>query len=316
MEALSDICSGTEDAWDARGTTTAEKVQLIKKAMKIKYGTTVAADDEVDHIAGVTCIDPKTDIKIGDHTIPDWFASFNKTATMPDRVKYYTWWRTDPLHNFSQALVSCADGNKPALEAFKSGEVQYELTEANDLVRMLSYCGIYTDNSTCTGAITEPIDILNRSLGFGSLILAVTELWRATSGLSLLDYNRVNTSWKLSDPQTRSLISVATLGFAIESPNTTNTAWTDSEFDISKALKEQMGLTDDRWKEHWYGGVVPWWFVQAVLLKFEGQLTVKTKEPVSVKLNFDEDWLDEVGYHLKADEAFATDVCPDKHNHV
>lgn len=35
---------------------------------------------------------------------------------------------------------------------------------------------------------------------------------------------------------------------------------------------------------------------------------MKTKEPVSVRLNVDEDWLDEVGYHIKADEAYATDI--------
>lgn len=106
---------------------------------------------------------------------------------MPDRIKYYTWWRVDPLHNFSQALVSCADGSKPALEKFITGEIQYELSEATDLIRIMSYADIYLDNSACTGAITEPIDILNRSLGFGGLILACTELWRATGGLSLLD---------------------------------------------------------------------------------------------------------------------------------
>lgn len=208
----------------------------------------------------------------------------------------------------SQALVSCADGNKPGLEKFESGEVQYEVTEANDLVRMLSYCDIYLDNSTCSGAITEPIDILNRSLGFGSLVLAITELWRATSGLSLLDYNRVSSSWKLNDPQARALVSVATMGFAIESPNTTNTAWTYTTFKIGDVLTDQMGITDAKWMDHWYGGVVPWWFVQAVLLKFGGQLTVKTNTPASVKLNVEEDWLDEVGYHLKANDAFATDI--------
>lgn len=249
-----------------------------------------------------------TDIKIGDHTIPDWFVSYNTTATMPDRVKYYTWWRVDPLHSFSLALVSCADGNKPALENFVSGEIQYELTEATDLVRIMSYADIYLDNSACTGAITEPVDILNRSLGFGSLVMAVTELWRATSGLTLTDHNRVATTWRLVDPQMRKIMSAATFGFAVESPNTTNTAWTDTTFGIVKVIKEHLGVTDDNWLEHWYGGIVPWWFVQAVLLKFGDQMTVKTKEPVSVRLNIDEEWLDEVGYHIKADQAIATDI--------
>lgn len=158
------------------------------------------------------------------------------------------------------------------------------------------------------GAITEPIDILNRSLGFGSLILAITELWRTTGGLSLGDYNRVSSTWKLVDPQVRSLMSAATFGFSIELPNTTSTAWTDTTFGIIKVIKEQLGVTDDNWLEHWNGGVVPWWFVQTVLLKFGGQLTVKTKDPVSVRLNVDEEWLDEVGYHIKADHSLSTDI--------
>lgn len=172
----------------------------------------------------------------------------------------------------------------------------------------MSYADIYLDNSACVGAITEPIDILNRSLGFGSLILAITELWRTTGGLSLGDCNRVSSTWKLVDPQVRSLMSAATFGFSIELPNTTSTAWTDTTFGIIKVIKEQLGVTDDNWLEHWNGGVVPWWFVQTVLLKFGGQLTVKTKDPVSVRLNVDEEWLDEVGYHIKADHSLSTDI--------
>lgn len=37
-------------------------------------------------------------------------------------------------------------------------------------------------------------------------------------------------------------------------------------------------------------------------------MVVKTKDPVSVRLNVDEDWLDEEGYHIKADVAPATDL--------
>lgn len=138
-----------------------DRASLVRAIIDIKFGSKVDEETETDHISGVTCIDPKTDIVIGDHTVPDWFASYNTTATMPDRIKYYTWWRVDPLHNFSQALVSCADGSKPALEKFITGEIQYELSEATDLIRIMSYADIYLDNSACTGAITEPIDILN-----------------------------------------------------------------------------------------------------------------------------------------------------------
>lgn len=107
-------------------------------------------------------------------------------------MKFYTWWRVDPLHTLSMAQVSCSDGSKPSLDKIKSGEVQYELTEATDLIRILSYANIYLDNTACSSAIVEPIDILNRSLGFGGLLFGVTELWRTTSGLSLLDYNKVS----------------------------------------------------------------------------------------------------------------------------
>lgn len=227
-------------------------------------------------------MDSKNDIIIGDHTIPDWFTSYKDTSTMPDRVKYYTWWRVDPLHNFSLALVSCADGSKPALESFVSGEIQYELSEATDLIRIMPYADIYLDNSACTGAITEPIDILNRSLGFGGLILACTELWRATSGLTLLDLNRISSTWKITDPQMREMLGAVTNGFVITSPNTTTTAWTDTTFKILKVIQDSLGVTDDNWKEHWYGGVVPWWYVQAVSTKFGGEVMVKTKDPVSV----------------------------------
>lgn len=77
---------------------------------------------------------------------------------------------------------------------------RYDVTEASDIIRILSYAGIFQDNSACSGAIQDPIDILNRSIGYGSLIMALTELWRVTSGVSLFDHNRVSTRWKLCDP--------------------------------------------------------------------------------------------------------------------
>nr|QHA33715.1 putative capsid protein [Pisingos virus] len=277
-----------------------QRISILKNIIDTRFGKDAEEEEDKDHIFGVTCVDPKTDIKIGDHTIPDWFTSYNTTATMPDRVKYYTWWRCDPLHNFSLAQVSCEDASKPVLSKFRSGEIQYEITEATDLVRILSYAGIYQDNSACAGAIVSPIDILNRSLGFGGLLLALTELWRVSSGLSLLDYNKFNLSHKLVDPDQWHIMGAATKGFSIISPNTTNTAWTDKEFKILEVIKTQMGITDPKWLEHWYGGVVPWWYVQAVLVKFGGDVKLITSKCTSVRLDYDNEWLDEEGYHLKA----------------
>lgn len=296
-----------EDKPDNDDLSPEDRASIVKAIIDTKFGSSVDEED-VDHVSGVTCMDSKNDIIIGDHTIPDWFTSYKDTSTMPDRVKYYTWWRVDPLHNFSLALVSCADGSKPALESFVSGEIQYELSEATDLIRIMSYADIYLDNSACTGAITEPIDILNRSLGFGGLILACTELWRATSGLTLLDLNRISSTWKITDPQMREMLAAVTNGFVITSPNTTTTAWTDTTFKILKVIRDSLGVTDDNWEDHWYGGVVPWWYVQAVSTKFGGEVVVKTKDPVSVQLNVDEEWLDEEEYHIKADVAPATDL--------
>lgn len=102
--------------------------------------------------------------------------------------------------------------------------MQYELTEASDLIRTMSYAGIFTDNRDCAGAIQEPIDILNRSLGYGGLVLSLTELWRAMSGLPLLDHNRVSTSWKLVDPQMFDIFQTMTGGFVASFQNTKMTA--------------------------------------------------------------------------------------------
>lgn len=118
---------------------------LVHAAMSMAYrkvGDPTGATD-VDHVSGATCEDPKTDIVIGDNTIPDCFASYNTTATISDRVKYYTWWRFDPLHRLFQGLISCSDGSKPSLTSFVSGEIQYELTEASDMVRIMSYARIF-----------------------------------------------------------------------------------------------------------------------------------------------------------------------------
>lgn len=35
--------------------------------MNIRYGKDPFEDEEVDHIAGVTCMDPKENIRIGPH---------------------------------------------------------------------------------------------------------------------------------------------------------------------------------------------------------------------------------------------------------
>ncbi|UUV42245.1 MAG: putative capsid protein [Hattula totivirus 1] len=285
-----------------------QKVVLIASLIDAKWGEAKDGVTEKDHVAGVTCMDPKTDLTIGDHSVPDWFSAYNTTATMPDRVKLYTWWRVDPLHSTSQALITCTDGTAPALEKFSSGEIQYELTEATDLIRVLSYADMYQDNSACSGAIVEPIDILNRSLGFGALLLGITEYWRASMGLTLLDFNKVSSSWKLVDPASWKLMQLATNDFFVTSPSTTNTAWSDSEFGLMELIKTQLGVTDAKWADHWYGGVVPWWFVQAVLVKFGGEIKLRTNTCTSVRLSVDEDWLDEEGFHLKSGISAPTDI--------
>lgn len=82
-----------------------------------------------------------------------------------------------------------------------------------------------------------------------------------TSELTLLDLNRVSTTWKVTDPQMREMLGAVTNKFVISSPNTTTTAWTDTTFKILSVIGDSLGVTDDNWKEHWYGEVVPWWFV-------------------------------------------------------
>nr|UUV42507.1 MAG: capsid protein [Hattula totivirus 1] len=138
--------------------------------------------------------------------------------------------------------------------------------------------------------------------------MGITEFWRASMGLTLLDFNKVSSSWKLVDPSSWKLMQLATNDFVVTSPSTTNTAWSDSDFGLLKVIKTQLGVTDEKWAEHWYGGVVPWWFVQAVLVKFGGEVKLRTNTCTSVRLNVDDDWLDEEGYHLKSGISASTDM--------
>lgn len=94
----------------------------------------------------------------------------------------------------------------------------------------------------------------------------------------------------------------------VASPSTTNTAWTDTDLKIVSVIKDNLAVTDEKWTEHWYGGVVPWWYVQAVLTKFGGGLKLKTNTTTSVRLDVEEEWVDELGYHLKANECASTDI--------
>lgn len=110
------------------------------------------------------------------------------------------------------------------------------------------------------------------------------------------------------DRQTWLLLEVSTVGFAVSSPSTTNTAWTDKELGIVSLIKFKLAVTDDKWTEHWYGGVVPWWYVQTVLTKFGGEVKLKTSKTTSVRLDVEQEWVDELGYHIKANEAVSTDI--------
>lgn len=117
-----DSIDSDDEVRDPEDLTGEHRASLVKAIIDLKYGRKVKDDKEVDHVSGVTCMDPKTDIKIGDHTVPDWFTSYNTTATMPDRVKYYTWWRVDPLHAFSQALISCTNGPSSRIKLQSTGQ--------------------------------------------------------------------------------------------------------------------------------------------------------------------------------------------------
>nr|QRD99874.1 MAG: capsid [Culex modestus totivirus] len=286
-------------------------VQVVKsmfdKWNRVQYGVADTTTD-VDHISGVTCFDPKTAIKIGDHTIPDWNSDYNSTSTAPDRIKFYTWWRVDPLHRFSQGLVECDDGAKPVLKKFICGEMQYEMSEAIDLVRIMSYAGIFANNDQCSTSITSCADILHRSLGYASLLMGVTELWRLSMGLSLPDHNLISKCSKLVDPQISEIFRTSTMDFLTSSGNTNMTAWTDADFKLSAFVKSSLSVTEDTWLEHWYGGLVPWWFVQAVLLKVEGSVVVRCNQVTGLRLDYDEQWNDEYGYHLVVEKSAPTDL--------
>nr|QGA70946.1 hypothetical protein [Lindangsbacken virus] len=287
------------------------RVQVLKtmfdKWTRCQYRCNAEATD-VDHISGVTCFDPKSDIVIGDHTVPDWNSSYNTTATAPDRIKFYTWWRVDPLHRFAQGLVECGDGAKPVLKKFLSGEMQYDISEAIDIVRVMSYAGIFANNDKCSTTLTNCTDIRHRSLGYASLLMGVTELWRLSMGLSLPDHNRISKCDKLVDPQTEEIFRASTLDFLTSSGNTNMTAWTDSTFKIPSFVKSSLAVTEEAWLDHWYGGVVPWWYVQAVLLKMGGTVSVKCSQAAGLRLDYDEQWNDEYGYHLTVDKSAATDL--------
>nr|UOO01010.1 hypothetical protein [Jordan Creek virus] len=286
------------------------KIEVVK-AMFDKWVKGQYKDDattDVDHVSGVTCFDPNSNIVIGDHTIPDWNTTYNSTSTMPDRVKFYTWWRVDPLHRFAQGLIESKDAAAPVLSSFVSGEMQYELSEAVDLVRIMSYAGIYVNNTRCSLSITCTKDILHRSLGYGSLLLGVTELWRLSSGLSVPDHNGVSSCKDLIDPQLAEIFRLSTINFLTQTGNTNTTAWSETTFNIEGFVKSSLAVTEDKWLDHWYGGVVPWWFVQAVLLKMDGSVSIKCNQPKGLRLDYDEKWNDEYGYHLTNESCAATDL--------
>lgn len=111
-----------------------------------------------------------------------------------------------------------------------------------DMVRIMSYARIFSDNPDCAGSVQEPVDVLNRSLGYSSLMMAIIVLWRASFGVPILDHNRVNTSWRM-DPQIMDIFNAATGGFVSTSYNTTLTAWSDTDFGIVKVVKSQKGLS-------------------------------------------------------------------------
>lgn len=82
-----------------------------------------------------------------------------------------------------------------------------------------------------------------------------------STGVPLMDLNRVSSSWRLMDAQVYEILRACTRDFLVRSHNTTMTAWTSTELGIVKVLKDNLGVTDAKWTDHVYGGLVPWWFV-------------------------------------------------------
>lgn len=72
-----------DDKFDSSDLSPEYRASIVRTIIDTRFGSTVGDEVEADHISGVTCMDPKKDIVIGDHTIPDWFTSYNTTAKMP-----------------------------------------------------------------------------------------------------------------------------------------------------------------------------------------------------------------------------------------
>lgn len=269
------------------------------------------AEKEIDHIVGVTCVDPKEDLKIGDHTVPDCFESYNTTATAPDRVKFYTNWRVDPLLTFTLGLVRVNNGDRLYLKAYKSGANQYEVKEASDLFRVLVYAGVYGANVACERVSVASLEVLlNRIISYGALLMGVMEWWHLSSGMSIFDRNMIGSFSHQIDPEIFSIISAMTQGFSMRPPENAPCIWHGGNtdiYDLPSITKTALAVNDADWIECWYGGVVPWWFVKGIIEKFGFTTAVKcpAKQEYDVGLS---DYDNMTGYFVRTDNSGSLDL--------
>uniref|UniRef100_W8C1T8 Uncharacterized protein n=1 Tax=Ceratitis capitata TaxID=7213 RepID=W8C1T8_CERCA len=180
----------------------------------------VTGDREADrnNIFGPAQFNAKNDIKVADYVLPD-LASLT-IADRTNRLLAHQTWRCDPLGYLAYGLVNTSRdaSHKPCLYEYRAGCIQYQLGQASSIIRILRVCGIFSQDPDPDKYISrEPFDVFNTTIGYGSLIIGLTNWAFVQLGVSIFEHNRLSKTWRLLPDQYLELWPSLTDGFAIRS---------------------------------------------------------------------------------------------------
>ncbi|QMU95573.1 hypothetical protein [Bactrocera dorsalis toti-like virus 2] len=240
-----------------------------------------SGETDRDHIFGPATFNTKDSIKIGTYKLPDLVSLTNDDRK--NRLEALKTWRCDPLGYFSYGLVNTKkdESHKPCIYEYKAGCLQYQLSETSANMRVLRSCGIFVqDPDTDRHILQKPVDVYNTTIGYGSLILGLSNWAFMELGVTVFEHNRTSRRWRCLHDQYLELWPVLTSDFVVRTSE-----FVDRSIDIEKYQKLWGWVMNQRskpenvpttWTDTHYSWNCPWWYVAAIATKFDHKFLVKT----------------------------------------
>lgn len=145
------------------------------------------------------------------------------------------------------------DAHTPAIWKYNSGCMQYQVTESPPNVRILRACGVYVrDAESDKHIFTQPQDVFNTTVAYGSLILGLTNWAASELGITMFEHNRMGLRQKCIDSNYGHLWPALTQNFVIKSHINKNRVVDDERMPGWMGISMNLATMTDNIKGTWY----------------------------------------------------------------